>query len=116
MTLRTYSKEKLRILGFMTVSVKYKEQRHRLPLLIVAGDGSSLLGCNWLEQIKLDWHNLNNVTSQDRLLDQVLEDHQSLFEKGLGTLKGYEASFQVVDSSKAKYCKARSVHMLSDHW
>lgn len=108
-TLRTYSKEKLRILGSMTVSVKYKEQRHRLPLLIVAGDGSSLLGRNWLEQIKLDWHNLNNVTSQDRLLDQVLEDHQSLFEEGLGTLKGYEASFQVDDSSKAKYCKARSV-------
>ena len=44
------------------MSVKYKEQRHGLPLLVVAGDGSSLLGRNWLEQIKLDWHNLNNVT------------------------------------------------------
>lgn len=43
------------------VSVNYKNQTSDQSLLVVAGDGPSLLGCDWLSQIKLDWKQLNQL-------------------------------------------------------
>ena len=42
-TLRTYTGEKLALLGSITVDVQYKEQRQTLSLLVVAGSGPTLL-------------------------------------------------------------------------
>ena len=43
------------------MSVNYKNQTSDQSLLVVAGDGPSLLGCDWLSQIKLDWKQLNQL-------------------------------------------------------
>ena len=53
----------------------YKQQKVKLPLLIVQGDGPSLLDKNWLKSIKLDWKEIKHVTVQanlDFLLDSTL--------------------------------------------
>ena len=42
--LRTYAGEKLELLGSIKMPVKYKEQDRELPLLVVKGNGPSLLG------------------------------------------------------------------------
>ena len=42
--LRTYTKEEVTVLGSLEVDVVYGDQRATLPLLIIAGDGPSLLG------------------------------------------------------------------------
>jgi len=39
----------------------YKDQNADLNLLVVAGEGPSLLGHDWLSHIKLDWTRLNHV-------------------------------------------------------
>ena len=53
--LRTYSAEQLKVLGEMPVHVQYGGQKQDLSLLIVQGDGPTLLGRSWLEKIRLNW-------------------------------------------------------------
>ena len=53
--LKTYTEEALNILGEITVTVNYRNQVTEQSLLVVAGDGPSLLGCDWLSHLKLDW-------------------------------------------------------------
>ena len=50
-TLHSYSGESIPVLGTVDVRVKYGGQEVTLPLLIVKGEGPSLLGRNWLEEI-----------------------------------------------------------------
>jgi hypothetical protein len=38
--------------------VAYGSQRAALPLLVIAGDGPSLLGWDWLMELRLDWQSI----------------------------------------------------------
>ena len=86
--LRTFTKEALKTLGKFTVSVVYKEQVCDDLLLVVPGDGPTLLGRDWLERIRLDWHNLYQVRPQS-LVEEVLLDYEQLFKESWGTLNRY---------------------------
>ena len=44
--LRTYTGETVAVRGMYNAEVKVKNERHRLPLLVVAGSGPSLVGRN----------------------------------------------------------------------
>ena len=47
--LQTYLKEPIPVVGCIYVNIEYNAQTHSMmPLLIVAGSGSSLLGRDWL--------------------------------------------------------------------
>ena len=45
---QTYSKEPLNIVGAVQVHVEYDGQTAQLTLIIVKGDGPTLLGRDWL--------------------------------------------------------------------
>ena len=47
-TLKTYSGEQLKVLGQAQVKVIYKTQKVDAPLVVVAGEGPTLFGRNWL--------------------------------------------------------------------
>ena len=53
--LKSYSEDKLKVLGELDVNITYKEQQARLPLVVIAGNRPTLLGRNWLRKLKLDW-------------------------------------------------------------
>ena len=53
--LKIYTGERLHVLGQLQVRVEYSDQEKCLPLLVVAGNGPSLWGRNWLNEIRLDW-------------------------------------------------------------
>ena len=53
--LQTYSKEPITVVGSTDVQVVYQGQTAILPLVVVKGDGPTLLGRNWLTKIKLNW-------------------------------------------------------------
>ena len=57
-SLRSYSGESIPVLGSVNVTVKYSNQEASLPLIVVKGDGPSLLGRNWLCHLKLNWHEI----------------------------------------------------------
>lgn len=72
------------MLGSVEMEVRYKDQRAKLPLLIVKGAGPSLLGRNWLGSLKLHWNEIHCMHSGG--LQQILLKYDSVFQDGLGTL------------------------------
>lgn len=59
--LRTYTGGPLVILGTISIPVTYQDQVETLELMVVQGEGPSLMGRDWLEKIHLDWHKLHNI-------------------------------------------------------
>ena len=109
LNLRTYTGEKLPILGSASVTVEYKGQREELRLLVVEGSGPSLLGRDWLGKLRLDWSELHSIRSQHSALDNVLAKHQALFKDELGTVRGTTAKIHVAPEVHPRFHKARSV-------
>ena len=60
----------LPVLGTVTVNVKYGNKMATLPLLVVKGRVTSLLGRNWLSVLKLDWHKGGFIMSRKEILDK----------------------------------------------
>ena len=106
--LKTYTGEILNILGTITVTVSYKGQVADLNLLVVAGDGPSLMGRDWLSHIKLDWPRLNHVQGVSAC-QQILNKHEAIFKDELGTIQGVTAKFHIDPEAKPKFFKARPV-------
>ncbi len=109
--LLTYTGEKIRQAGKLRVHVRYKEQEIEGTLLVVQGNGPSLLGRDWLAKITLDWPSMNKVTASSAPED-VLKARSALFSKELGKLKGVKVSLYVKPDAQPKFCKARSVPFL----
>ena len=53
--LKTYTDDPLEVKGKLHMNVQYGDQREKLALVVVGGNGPSLLGCNWLKYIRLNW-------------------------------------------------------------
>ena len=109
MRLCTYSEELIRVMGSLTVVVSYKHyyMYSQEPLLVVEGSDPNLLKMNWLDHIQLDWKQINQV--QQSSLHAVLQQHEAVFQRGLGALKGYQARILVDQNPRSRCCKAHSV-------
>ena len=108
--LRTYTGEVLEVRGILTVDVTYADQTRTLPLLVVAGNGPSLLGRDWLLQIRLDWQSLNNLQpATPTNLETVLSRHTEGFREELGLVKGVAAKLHVDPKIPPRFCKPRTV-------
>jgi len=110
--LRTYTGEELRVQGCLMVDVTYGEQREALPLLVIAGSGPSLMGRDWLQKIRLDWHRLvlyHLQTAPPTTLQNVLQKHSATFQDELGLVKGVTAKIHVDAEVQPWFCKARTV-------
>ena len=79
----------------------------KLSLLIVAGIGPTLMGRDWLSQIRLDWQQINQVHNAS--LQAVLVRYPAVFQEGLGTLKGYQAKIYVDPDAVPRFQPTRSV-------
>ena len=105
--LRTYTGEKIAVTGELSVKVQSGSQVHTLPLLVVPGQGPSLLGRNWLLKLQLDWKNIFSLRSSS--LQDVLDHYTTLFQEGLGTLKQHKVKFFLREGATPKFYKARPV-------
>ena len=105
--LQSYSGESIAVVGSIDMTVQYQQQSAELPLLIVQGDGPTLLGRNWLTHIKLDWQRIHHLAQEP--LQSVLQSHEAVFENGLGTLKDHEVSITVDSQATPRFCKSRPV-------
>ena len=103
----SYSGEPIAVVGKLDVGVSYRSQIANLPLLVVKGAGPSLFGRNWLQQVRLDWHEIFSL--QNTSLHTILQKHGAVFQDGLGTLKGFKAKILVEEGAQPRFCKARSV-------
>ncbi len=79
--LQTYSKEPLNIVGALQVHVEYDGQTAQLTLIIVKGDGPTLLGRDWLSAIRLDWPQIHYASSSK--LQALLSKYEDVFRDEL---------------------------------
>ena len=81
-------------MGAVDVTVTYKGQSHKVPLIVVKGSGLTLMGRNWLQLFKLDWQEIFLLQSNSLSpIQQILQKHSNVFQEGLGTLTGFKLSF-----------------------
>ena len=102
---KTYTGERLHVLAQLQVRVEYSYQEKCLPLLVVAGNGPSLWGRNWLNEIRLDWGYIKQIQTG---LQSLLLKYAELFREELGTLKGVRAKLvplHVPENATAKFFK-----------
>ena len=88
MKLCTYTGQ---VKGALDVEVECGGQRKKLVLIVTEGQGPSLLGRNWLEELKMDQKNTYKV-QESNTLTAVLEAHEA---KELGTINCTTAKLQV---------------------
>ena len=112
--LTTYTGEKILPLGSIDVTVVYQSQESRLPLLVVAGEGPSLIGRNWLEHIQLNWSDIKIINSFSSL-GSVLDSHAEVFRPQLGKLHNITAKLYIKTGARPRFFCPRSVaHSLND--
>ena len=97
------------MLGEVRIPVKYQNQQHNLPVMVVKSPGPNLLGRDWLQVIKLNWNSIFSIQEDNPQLQKILDAHKDVFGKGLGTLKGKEAKIYVDPSAPPMFMKARPV-------
>ena len=87
MVLRTYTAERMPVLGELSVCVTYDNQTRQLPLVVVKGSGPALFGRNWLSSIRLNWKTIAYSCAQDVkcTLQDILQRFNGVFKEGLGT-------------------------------
>ena len=108
--LKTYTEEPIRLIGNLHVRVQYDDQVAKLALVVVAGNGPSLFGRNWLKYLKLNWSEIASVRStQSEGLDALLKRHAPLFDEGLGTVEPFRATLHVDPDATPKFFKPRQV-------
>ena len=106
--LKAYNGVQIQVYGEVWLPVVYHQQKRVLPLILVDGDGTPLLGRNWLKEPQLHWHNIYLVSKTETLSD-ILKRHDKVFNKGLDTIKGFKADIKLQDDAKSVFCKAQPV-------
>ena len=117
--LRTYTGAAIPTHGRIRVPVRLPSDTTEptlLPLVIVDGEGPTLLGRDWLHAVRLDWTNIHNLQTPGRdanpkqpRLQALLNEYDDLFSDELGTYTGPKAHIVVRDDAQPRFFKARPV-------
>ena len=83
-SLHTYTAESIQVVGTMQVQVKYGDYTGEQKLFVIKGGKASLMGRDWLQDIRLDWKSLGvaNIQSGSLCLADILRRNKELFEEG----------------------------------
>ena len=75
-------------LGEAKVQVSYGDQLACLPVIATAGDGSALMGRNWLSVLRLDWKQIEQISLEPcDQVEKLVFKYASLFDGDLGIIK-----------------------------
>ena len=110
LVLKTYTDERMNVKGTINMRVQYEDQKQKLVLVVVEGNGPSLLGRNWLKYLRLDWNNIFSVqTAKMKPLHILLQQHQILFSKELEEIHPFTASLPIKSDATPRFFKPRPV-------
>ena len=79
-----------------------------LELLVAAGAGPSLIGRDWLHELKLDWTTIHSVQAENKL-QSLLQQYSTVFNDETGRFQGVQAKIVVYPAVPPKFCRARTV-------
>jgi hypothetical protein len=106
--LSSYSKHSVPVNGYIEVDVRYHNVTHRLPLYVTEGDDACLLGRQWLEKIRINWHKVFKVKESPDI-KCLLNEFQGVFDDKQGSIRNFKADIRVKDGAKPLFHKARPV-------
>ena len=106
--IQTYTGEELDICGKIQVQLVHNGQQASVTLLVVKGDGPSLIGRDWLSKFCLDWSKIHHLRAAEGL-NTILDKRAEVFKEELGMLKGMKVSLHVDQNAHPRFCRARSV-------
>ena len=86
----SFDSQNIKPSGVISVQVEVNNQKQQLELLVVPGNRPSLLGRDWLSQLRLDWAQIHHMNHSDPL-QTVLDHHPAVFEQSLGLVHGTTA-------------------------
>ena len=119
-TLKTYTGQKITPKGEMKCNVKFKGQEKELILQVVETPGPALFGRDWLSNIQLNWGKIKALKLSktpegvmQRKVDQLLQQYESVFSEGVGTLKGHKADLKVEEGASLAFISHTKFHMHS---
>ena len=78
----------------------------RLSLIVVEGNGPSLLGRDWMERLVLSCCQLNQVQQLNEI-ECVLAHHSNVFKEELGLVKRTQARIYIESGTSPRYFRAR---------
>ena len=107
--LKTYTGEHMQVVGSISVEVEHNQQKKQLDLIVVGGEGPSLMGRDWLRKITLTCWSTLHVASATTSLQDVLNEHSAVFKEELVLVQGTEAKIHVDPEAKPRFCKPRPV-------
>ena len=115
-TLKTYTGQKITPKGEIKCNVKFKGQEKELTLQLVETPGPALFGRDWLSKIQLNWGEIKALKLSktpegvmQSKVDKLLQQYESVFSEGVGTLKGHKADLKVEESCQPSFRKPRQV-------
>jgi len=112
MLLKAYTGSQVQVVEEAQVDVSYGEQKGKFTLYVVKGNGSCLLGCNWLRHICLDWKSIASLDMKDGLnhLELLFKKYiQHGIQGDLGMLQSAHATLHVKLITTLKFFKSHSV-------
>ena len=78
---------------------------------MVARNGPSLLGRDWLKHIQLNWREVYALTKHDEgSLGYILDKYSNTFNSELGTIKSFCAELNVDSTASLKFLKLGQYH------
>ena len=97
-----------------TVLVKFRDIQHKLDLYVVESDFPTLFGRDWLEVfLGKDWltrlleiRHVETLEDQRDLIIQSLKN-SPIFEPGMGKVVKFEATLDLKEDYRPKFCNAR---------
>ncbi|KAK8761269.1 hypothetical protein V5799_027469 [Amblyomma americanum] len=106
--LRTWSDQNLPLLGSANVRVNCNGKTHTLPLLVVKGSGSSLLGRNWFASLGVTICGIHQTPSQD-VVEQLQGKYETVFSEEIPGNEGPLVTLELLGNAQSKFLKARPV-------
>eukprot|EP00731_Ephydatia_muelleri_P004101 Em0002g277a len=105
--------------GEADVEVQYKGQPLKLRLIVVKGDGPSLMGREWIRRMEIDWKTLcrdsrlaiHQVPSQvlGSLVESLIQRYSDLFRNDLGKMRHFKATLKLLPDVQPKFHRPRPV-------
>lgn len=115
-TLNFYDGSKIKPLGIIKPNVSVGDKSKQLELFVIDGGTTSLLGRQWLSELKIripEFCSCHNVSSDRNQMSTKINDlvnrYKELFSGGLGRFTGGKAHLRVREGAAGVFHRARPV-------
>eukprot|EP00731_Ephydatia_muelleri_P004560 Em0002g736a len=112
--LATYTTQRIEVCGEVRVRVRLGDQEKHCRLVVVAGKGPSLLGRDWLQTFRIQWHQINalvtwHTTGYAEKVEVLVKGFPEVFNDNLGEIHPFKARLVLKEGAQPVFCRPRSV-------